>query len=127
MQAGQIVVHGDHVDALAFQGVQVHRQGGHQGLALAGAHFGDAAGVQADAADHLHVEVALAQHPLGGLADRGEGFVQQGIQALAPGDPGLELVGLAAERLVAERLELRLQSVDLGHARLHGRHPAIIG
>jgi hypothetical protein len=45
--AGQVVVDRHHVHALAGQGIEVHRQRGHQGLALAGAHLGDLAGVQA--------------------------------------------------------------------------------
>ncbi len=39
--AGEIVVDGDDVDALALEGVEIDRRGRHQGLALAGAHLGD--------------------------------------------------------------------------------------
>jgi hypothetical protein len=80
--AGQIVVHRHHVHATAGQGVQVSRQGCGQGLALTGFHFRDAVGVQHHAADQLHVEVAHAEHPLGGLAHGGEGFRQQLLQGL---------------------------------------------
>ena len=55
---GQVVVHGHHMHALARQGIEVHRQRGGQGLAFAGAHFGDLAFMQRQAPDHLHVEVA---------------------------------------------------------------------
>ena len=51
---GQVVVDGDDVHALSRQGVEVGGQGGHQGLALAGLHLGDAALVEDDAADELH-------------------------------------------------------------------------
>ena len=44
--------------ALAGERVQIRRQRRHQRLALAGAHFGDLAGMQRQAADQLHVEMA---------------------------------------------------------------------
>ena len=47
---GQVVVHRDDVNPLAGQGVQIRRQGSHQGLTLAGFHLRDAALVKADAA-----------------------------------------------------------------------------
>jgi hypothetical protein len=49
-----------------------------------------------DAADHLHVVMALAEHALGRLAHRGEGFGQQLVERLAGGQPLAELDGLAA-------------------------------
>ena len=81
--AGQVVVDRDDVHAAAAEGVQVGGQGGDQGLAFAGAHLGDAALVQGDAADELHVEVAHVLGAPGGLAHRGERFGQQVLQALA--------------------------------------------
>ena len=44
--AGEVVVDGDHVHALAFESVQIGGQGGDQGLAFTGLHFGDVAPVQ---------------------------------------------------------------------------------
>ena len=58
--AGQVVVDGDQVTALAHQRVQVEGEGRHQGLALAGLHLGDLAVVEHDTADQLDVEMA---HP----------------------------------------------------------------
>ena len=58
--AGQVVVDGDDVDAVAGQRVEEDRQGRGQGLALAGPHLGDRAVVEDHAADQLHVVVALA-------------------------------------------------------------------
>ncbi len=55
--AGEVVVDGDDVHAEAGERVEIDRQGGDQGLALAGLHFGDHAAVQGDAADELDVEV----------------------------------------------------------------------
>ncbi|MNE52183.1 hypothetical protein D3C80_1468440 [compost metagenome] len=106
--------------ALAFQGIEVHRQGAHQGLALAGTHLGDLALVQGHAADQLDVEVAHAHHPLAGLAGHGKGFRQQLVEGFALGQARLELFGLAPELLVAQRDHLLFQGVDrldsLGHA-----------
>jgi hypothetical protein len=90
---GQVVVDRDHVDAPAFQGVEVDRGGGHQGLAFAGLHLGDLAVVQDHAAAHLHVEHAHAERrdrlrvqrahrgvEVGGKADRDDvgAFFQRG-------------------------------------------------
>ena len=111
--AGQVVVDGDDVDALAFQRVQIHRQRCHQGLALAGAHLGDLAAVQDHAADQLDIEMAHAEHPHAGLAAHRKGFRQQLVQRLASSNPGLEFVGLGLQRLVGQRLHLRFQQVDL--------------
>ena len=52
---GQIVVHRDHMHAIARQGIQEHRKGGHQGLAFTRGHFGNLALMQHDAAEELHV------------------------------------------------------------------------
>ena len=46
---GQVVVDGDDVHALAGQGVEVGGQGGHQGFAFTGLHFGDAPLMEHDA------------------------------------------------------------------------------
>ncbi len=125
--AGQIVVDGDDVDALALERVEVGGQGGDQGLALAGAHFRDAAGVQDHAADHLDVEVAHAQHALAGLADHGEGLGQQAVQRLALGQASLELFGLGLQGLVGQGGVFRLQGVDLRHLGGHRLDLAFVG
>ena len=65
---GQVVVHRHHVHPLALQGIEVHRHGGHQGLAFARPHLGDHAAVQGAGTDDLHVEMALAEHPAGCLS-----------------------------------------------------------
>ena len=44
--AGQIIVDRDHVHTFVGQCIEVHRQGGRQGLALTGAHFRNFAVVQ---------------------------------------------------------------------------------
>ena len=52
-------------------------------LPFAGLQLGDAAVVDRDAADDLHVELPLADRPLGGLADQGEGLDQQAVERIA--------------------------------------------
>ena len=59
--ARQVVVDRDYVDACARKSVQINGQGGYQGLALAGFHFGDLTVVQHYTADKLHVVVTLTQ------------------------------------------------------------------
>jgi len=56
----EVIVHGDDMNAIAGQGVQIDGQGGDEGLALTGLHLGDLAVVQHHAAHQLHVEMALA-------------------------------------------------------------------
>ncbi len=110
--AGQVVVHRDHVHALARECVQVHRQRGGERLALAGAHLGDLAVVQRHAADELHVEVAHLHHALGALAHHGKGFGQQVVKRRTLGHALLEFLGLGPQLLVAELFVLRLHGVD---------------
>ena len=43
---GQVVVHRDHVHALAGQCIEVDREGRHEGFTLTGTHLGDLAFVQ---------------------------------------------------------------------------------
>ena len=100
------------MDALAFQGVEIGRQRGDQGLAFAGDHFGDVAAVQDDAADHLHVVMPHAQDAAAGLAADGERLDQQVVERLAGGQPLAELGRLLAQLGVGHRLVLRLQGVD---------------
>ena len=59
--AGQVIVDRDQVHALAGQGIQVHRQGRHQGLAFTGAHLSDLALVQHRAADQLDIDSGACQ------------------------------------------------------------------
>ncbi len=77
----QVIVHGDHVHALAGERVQEHRQRRDEGLALTGRHLGDAAplllvglegSVQDDAADELHI---VMDHVPGDFVAAGEPVV----------------------------------------------------
>jgi hypothetical protein len=83
---GQIVVDGDDMHALAGQRVQIGREGGDQGLALARLHLGDIALMQEDPAHQLHVEGAQAQRAARALAAVGKSLGQERVQAfLRPG------------------------------------------
>ena len=110
--AGEVVVDGDDVHALAGQRVEVGGQHAGQGLALTGAHLGDVAQVQGRPAHDLDVEVALAQGAPRALAGHGERLDEQVVQALAVGDPLLERVGLGAQLGVRQRADVVLDRVD---------------
>ena len=112
---GEIVVDGDDVHALAFQGVEIDRQCRDQGLALAGAHFGNLARVQNHAADQLHVVGAQPEHPARGLAHGRERFRQQTVQRGPFGEAPAKLFGPGTQLLVRQRLHFRFQRVDPGH------------
>ncbi len=123
--ARQVVVDGHHVHALAGERVQVDRQGGHEGLALAGLHLGDLALVQHDAAHQLHVEGAQAEGAAGGLAGGGEGARQDLVEGGALRQLLLELEGDGAQPLVALLLHLRLDGVDGRDDGQHGFDVAV--
>ena len=112
---GQIVVDRHHMHAFAGQRIEIDGQGGDQGLAFAGLHFGDVAVVQHHAADQLHVEMALAQGALGRLADHRKGFRQQVVQGLALCQPLPEGGRHGLQLVVRHGLEAGLQGIDLGH------------
>ena len=57
-----------------------------EGLALAGAHFGDLALVQHHAADQLHVEVPEPKRAARGLTHDGESLGQDVVERLAGGE-----------------------------------------
>ena len=91
---GEVVVDGDEVRAIAFERVEVHREGGDEGLALSGAHFGDLALMEDHTAEYLDVEGAHAGAPLGGFADDGEGFRGDVVERFAFGEAPAEFDGL---------------------------------
>ena len=124
---GEIVVHGHDVDALALQRVQVTGQRGHQRLALAGAHFSDFAAMEHDAANHLHIEMAHAQHALGCLAHRGEGLGQDIVERFAGSKKPAQLVGLAREVRIGQPLQRRLESGDRLHDLVERLDVTVVG
>jgi hypothetical protein len=116
--AGQVVVDGDEVHALAGQRVEAHRERGRQGLALAGLHLGDVAAVEDHPADELDVEMAHAHLPLAGLADDREALGQQVVERLAPLGTLAQHRHALAQLLVGLELELRLVVADARDALL---------
>ncbi len=124
---GEVVVDGDDVHAAAGERVEIDRQRCDQRLAFAGLHLGDLAVVQDHAADELHVEMALAERALAGLAHGGEGRHQDVVERGAVGDLFLEGLGARAQLLVGELLEFLLQRVDGVDAGLIGADAALVG
>ena len=124
--ARQVVVHGDHMDAVAGQGVEVDGQSGNERLALAGLHLRDLPPVENDAAQQLDVVVPHSQGPARGLADGGECGHQQIVEAGALVEPGAGLAGATAQLIVAQRLELRLEGVDRIDERLEPLQIAVV-
>ena len=127
--------------APAREAVQVHRERGDKGLALAGLHLGDLSLVEHDAADELNIEMAHADRPLRRLAHHGEGLgkdlvegrrlgtaelfrIGDVLRALADGP--LELVRPGPKLPVREAGYLRLESVDRIHADLDALEHAFV-
>ena len=106
------------MDALAGQRVQVSRQSGHKGLALAGLHLGDVAPVEGDAAGELHREVLHVQHAPGSFPADGESIGQDIVQRFAVGQPLLQRGGLGLQLGIGHGLILRLQRQNFFHDRV---------
>ena len=117
--AGQVVVDGDDVDALAFERIQVARQGGDQRLSFTGLHFGDFAFVKDHAADQLHVEMAHVEDAAAGFADDGEGFDQEVVERGALSDSFFEFDGFGGQVDIGEFAKSGLEGVD---CRDQGQH-----
>ena len=116
--AREVVVHRDDVHALALERVEVAGEGRDQRLALAGLHLGDLPLVQHDAADELHVVVPHPERPPAAFAADREGLDEQRVERGAVVELLAELGGLGLELLVGEPLDLALELVDGGDARL---------
>ncbi len=112
---GQILVHGDDMHALPGERVEVGRQRGHQGLALAGAHLGDLALMQGHSAQQLDIEMTQAKGAAGGLADGGKGLRDQVVQRRAIGQPLAEFRRPGPQGLVIQGPGGGLQLVGGGH------------
>ena len=122
--AREVVVDCDQLGVLAAERVEVERKRRHERLALTGRHFRDAALVEGDAADQLHVEVhhvpgqflvahrdGAADEPAGGVLHRSEGLGQDLVEGLALLQAGAELVGLGAQLFLGQLLVLLLKFV----------------
>ena len=125
--AGEIIVDGDDMDAVAGQRVEIAGEGGDERLAFAGLHLGDGALVQHHAADELDVEMALADGAAGGLAHGRERGNEQVVEARPGGELGAEFVGAGAQRLVGKRGDFGLERIDGRDLGPIGLQPAIVG
>ncbi len=138
---GEIVVHRYDVDAVAGERVQIAGKCGDEGLAFAGLHLGDLAGVQCHAADHLNVEVAHADDAATGLTNDREGFGQKliergllgsddlfGIRQAFDGfgDAGFEFKSFGLQLGVGEGFCGLIETVDLSKHREHALDGAFV-
>ncbi len=114
---GQVIVHGNHVDTLAGQRVEVHGSGSNQRLALTGLHFRDPAFVQGDTTDQLDVVMTHTHNPAARFTHGCEGFRKKRIQGFAFVDPTTELRGLALQLGVGQIAILLFKLVN-AHDRL---------
>jgi hypothetical protein len=112
VETGQVVVHGDDVNTVSGKRVQVGRQSRDEGLPLAGLHLRDLALVEHDPPEQLHIEVALADGSLHGLANRGEGLRDQIVEGLPVLYALPEFPRPGAERRVGESGDRGLQPAD---------------
>ena len=115
----EVVVDGHDVHGTAGQSIQVGGQGGHQRLALSGAHLGDPASMEGDAAEELDVEMAHFEHAAARLAHHRECLGQHVFERLPLPNPAAERVGPRAQFRVGERGEPRLQCIDALDGSVH--------
>mmetsp|Transcript_66563 Transcript_66563/g.156703 ORF Transcript_66563/g.156703 Transcript_66563/m.156703 type:complete len:401 (+) Transcript_66563:604-1806(+) len=102
--SSEVVIYGDHVAALARQGIEECCEDGDQGLALARAHLGNVSFVKRDASHHLDVKVAQAEDSNRALADQCEGFWQKRVEGLLTAlGSGLQLLGEFAQLCIGAR------------------------
>ena len=100
------------MDALALERVEIDRQGRDERLSFAGLHLGDLAAMERDAADQLDVVMPLAERSNGRFADRREGFGEEVVELVAVGEALAEPLGLLAQLVVGQRMDVGLEAVD---------------
>ena len=110
--AGQVVVHGNDVNALSGESIQIGGQHGHEGLAFAGLHLGDTALVEHDAADQLHAEGFHSQNTPCRLTGGGEGFGKKTVQRFSRIETLPKFIGLGAQLRIGECGILCIQTFD---------------
>ena len=120
VEAGEVVVDRDEVHAVAGEGVEVGREGRHEGLAFARLHLGDPAEVERRPAHQLDVEVALADRSASRFAGDGKRLDGDVVELGAVRKSLLELGGLGPQVVVGQLLDLRLERVDVGDHALEG-------
>ena len=123
---GEVVVHRDDVNALAFERVQVAGEGRDEGLPFARAHFGDRPFVEDHPADKLHVVVPHLEDALPPLAADGEGLGEDVVERRAVLELLLELGGLPLQLGIAQLGDGRLEGVDRLDARTEALDLALV-
>ncbi len=122
----QVLVDRDDVDAIAGERVEIRGQRRHERLAFAGAHLGDAAVVEGQATDELHVEVPHPERALRGLAHHAECFRRHVVERLAGGQSLAEFVGLGPQGLIAQCLQRIFEAGRLAHRRFIATNDAVV-
>ena len=121
---GKVIVHRNDVHAMPRKGVQICGQGFGDGLSFAGFHFRNAALMQHDAAQKLHIEMPLSNGALRRFPHDRKRLRQKVIERFARTEPRLEFRSLCAQGLVRKRMHFRLKAVDALHLRHQLFHPA---
>src|SRR3989338_10853198 len=78
--AREIIIHGHYVHAPPFERREICWQSGDQSLAFAGLHLRHAAMIERQSPQKLHVEMPLAESPLGRFAYCGKCFRQNIVE-----------------------------------------------
>ena len=125
--AGQIVIDGDNVHALAADCIEITGERRDQGLAFTGPHFGDFAAMEHDTADQLHIIMALSQCPFGRFAYDRESFRQYVVERFTASGPFLERQGFCSKLFVGKGFDCRLERVDRVDHFLHRFYISVIG
>ena len=113
ISAGEVVVDGDDMHALAFERVEIHGERRDKRLAFARAHLRNLSLVQDHAAHELDVEVAHPQRAAGRLAHRRERLRHQVVERFPVGVALPELARQSPQLGVGQRSEVILDRVDL--------------
>ena len=113
---GQVVIDCHHVNALSGQGIQEHWERRCERLSFARPHLGDLPVVEGHAPQKLHVEMPHLHDALRAFADNRKSLGKDRIQGLASRHTAFEFMGLLAQLLIGQSLELRLHRVDSLHS-----------
>ncbi len=125
--AGEIIVDGDDMDALARERVEIGGERRDKRLAFAGSHLGDGAFMQHHAADELNIEMTLAQHAPRGFAHRRKGGDENIVERLALGERGAEFIGPGAQLRIGQPAHFGFEFIDGRDLRPIGLQPPVIG
>ena len=124
--AREVVVDRNHVDTLSCERIEVDRRRRDERLALARTHLSDAALVEADAADQLHVEMAHAENTPRALAHDRERLGQDLLHRHALCKLLAKFPCIARQLVVREIHHRGLKRVDLLHNRRIARDLFVI-